>query len=262
MTQTPTDADALLAAIDPARLPRHLAIIMDGNGRWARQQGKSRVEGHRAGIESVREAITTCRELGIEVLTLYAFSGENWQRPRLEVRALMRFLKEFLSKELSTLLDNDIRLATIGDSGRLPPAVQETLEDTIKRTSECSSMTLVLALNYGSRQEIAAAARALAADAAAGRINPDQVDEDTLTGRLETARYPDPDLLIRTSGEQRLSNFLLWQAAYAEFVFSPILWPDFRKADLYRSILDYQGRERRFGLTGEQVRPNKEARSA
>jgi undecaprenyl diphosphate synthase len=249
-------ADTLLAAIDRARLPRHLAIIMDGNGRWAKELGKSRIEGHRAGVQSVREVVTTCRELGIEVLTLYAFSQENWRRPRLEVRALMRFLDEFLKKELSTMLDNDIRLATIGRVEELPPAARATLNDVKQRTAQNTGMTLVLSLAYGGRQEILEAARRLAADARAGKLDPDRITEADLSARLDTAGLPDPDLMIRTSGEQRISNFLPWQMAYTEFWFTPALWPDFRKADLYGAVLDFQSRERRYGLTGDQVTPH------
>ncbi len=247
------DADALRARIDPDRLPRHVAVIMDGNGRWAEHQGRSRIQGHRAGIQSVRETVTACRELGVRVLTLYAFSSENWSRPRLEVRALMRFLEEYLAKELETLLTNDIRLATIGEVGRMPPSVQRALARVKERTRNGREMTLVLALTYGGRDEIVRAARRAAEDAAKGLIHPEELTEARFAAYLDTADLPDPDLMIRTSGEQRISNYLLWQMAYTEFHFTPVLWPDFRPADLYRAILDYQGRERRFGLTGEQL---------
>ena len=259
MTQptTETDVERLLSGIDPARLPKHIAVIMDGNGRWAKRQGRSRIEGHRAGIASVREAVTTCRELGVQVLTLYAFSQENWQRPRLEVRALMRFLDEFLEKELGTLLSNEIRLATIGDVSRLPPRVQRSLERVKERTRDHTGMTLVLALTYGGRAEIVNATRRISEAVAKGELTPDAITEKLFSDYLETAALPDPDLMIRTSGEIRISNYLLWQMAYTEFYFTPTLWPDFRKADLFRAIIDYQGRERRFGLTGEQVAPRK-----
>lgn len=249
------DVERMRARIDPARLPRHIAVVMDGNGRWARERGRNRIEGHRAGIESVRQIVTACRELGVQVLTLYAFSSENWKRPRLEVRALMRFLDEYLHKELSTLVDNEIRLTTIGDLSRIPPGVQQTLESVKQRTRNHKAMTLVLALGYGGRAEIVAAARRAAADAAAGRLDPQTLDEARFSDYLDTAGLPDPDLMIRTSGEFRLSNYLLWQMAYAEFHFTPTLWPDFRKGHLYAALLDYQARERRFGLTGEQVEP-------
>lgn len=247
------EADELFARIDPARLPAHVAIVMDGNGRWARARGGSRIEGHRAGIQSVRETVTTCRELGIKVLTLYAFSNENWHRPRLEVRALMRFLDEYLVKELDTLTKNDIRLATIGRVERLPSHVKETLDRVKEKTRNHKSMTLVLALTYGGRTEIVDAARRAAAAIAKGDLAPDDLTEERFSGFLDTAGLPDPDLMIRTSGETRISNYLLWQMAYTEFHFTPTLWPDFRKASLYRAILDYQSRERRFGLTGEQA---------
>jgi undecaprenyl diphosphate synthase len=245
--------DALRARIDPARLPAHIAVIMDGNGRWAERRGLSRIQGHRAGIRSVRETVTASRELGIKVLTLYAFSSENWNRPRLEVRALMRFLEEYLAKELATLLKNDIRLATIGEVGRMPPSVQRALARVKEQTHRGGEMTLVLALTYGGRDEIVRAARRAAQDAAKGLLRPEELTEARFATYLDTADLRDPDLMIRTSGEQRISNYLLWQMAYTEFHFTPVLWPDFRPADLYRAILDFQARERRFGLTGEQV---------
>ncbi|MDH4229165.1 MAG: isoprenyl transferase [Nitrospirota bacterium] len=244
----------MLARIDPQRLPRHIAIIMDGNGRWARERGKSRIEGHRAGVESVREITTACRELGgIKVLTLYAFSQENWRRPRLEVRALMRFLDEFLRKELETLTHNQIRLSTIGDISRLPPSVLETLDGVRRDTADFDAMTLVLALAYGGRQEILDAVRRIARECVDGTLQPEAITEEVFAAHLDTGNLPDPDLMIRTSGELRISNFLPWQMAYTEFVFTPTLWPDFRRANLYQAILDYQSRERRFGLTGDQM---------
>jgi len=252
-SDTDAVADALRARIDFDRLPRHVAVIMDGNGRWAERRGLSRIQGHRAGIKSVRETVTACRELGVKVLTLYAFSSENWNRPRLEVRALMRFLEEFLVGELATLLKNDIRLATIGEVGRMPPSVQRALARVKAQTEKGGEMTLVLALTYGGRDEIVRAARHAAADAAKGLLRPEELTEARFSAYLDTADLPDPDLMIRTSGEQRISNYLLWQMAYTEFHFTPTLWPDFRPAELYRAILDYQGRERRFGLTGEQL---------
>jgi len=253
------ERQALLERLDRNRLPRHVAVIMDGNGRWARARGRGRIEGHRAGITSVRETVTACRELGIEVLTLYAFSSENWRRPPLEVRALMGFLEEYLARELETLLQNDIRLATIGDLSRMPPSVRRALARVQERTANNRSMTLVLALTYGARDEIVQAARRAARDVADGLITPEQITEERFAGYLDTADLPDPDLMIRTSGEQRISNYLLWQMAYTEFHFTPVLWPDFRPADLYRAILDYQGRERRFGLTSDQLAPGAEA---
>jgi len=247
------EAEALLQRLDRRRLPRHIAVIMDGNGRWARDRGKGRIEGHRAGIASVRETVTACRELGIEVLTLYAFSSENWRRPPVEVRALMGFLEEYLARELSTLVENDIRLTTIGDLSRMPLSVRRALDRVGRRTRDNRSMTLVLALTYGGRGEIAQAARRAARDVAKGLITPEEITEERFAGYLETAGLPDPDLMIRTSGEQRISNYLLWQMAYTEFHFTPALWPDFRRPDLYRAILDFQDRERRFGLTSDQL---------
>ncbi len=253
LTQADSTEAGLLAQIDTDRLPRHIAIIMDGNGRWAKRQGKSRVEGHRAGVKSVREVVTACREIGIDVLTLYAFSSENWQRPRLEVRALMRFLDEFLHKELTTLMDNNIRLATIGNPDRLPPGVQKTLNRVMTQTEHHTGMTLVLALSYGARSEITQAVRAIAERVKQGTLDPADIDEQLISDHLDTRGLPDPDLMIRTSGETRISNYLLWQMAYTEFIFTERLWPEFRRPALYQSIIDYQHRERRFGLTGEQV---------
>ncbi len=245
--------ESLLGAIDLKRLPRHVAIIMDGNGRWAKQRGKPRVEGHRAGIASVREAVETCARLEIDALTLYAFSVENWKRPRFEVVTLMTLLKEYLRRELSTLVENDIRFRVVGRMNELDPSVQKELSRALAATSNCRGMVFNIALNYGGRTEIVDACRSLAQDVAAGRLTPEQIDEETLGSRLGTAGLPDPDLLIRTSGEMRVSNFLLWQIAYAEIWVTPTLWPDFRRRDLYEAILAYQGRERRFGGVSEST---------
>jgi undecaprenyl diphosphate synthase len=239
--------EALLSTMDVKRLPRHIAIIMDGNGRWAKQRGKPRVEGHRAGIASVREAVETCARLEIDALTLYAFSVENWKRPRFEVVTLMTLLKEYLRKELATLVDNDIRFRVVGRMNELDPSVQKELVRGLGATSACRGMTFNIALNYGGRTEIVDACRSLAQDVASGRLTPEQIDEETLGSRLGTAGIPDPDLLIRTSGEMRVSNFLLWQIAYSEIWVTPTFWPDFRKKDLYEAILDFQKRERRYG---------------
>jgi undecaprenyl diphosphate synthase len=237
----------LLDEIDLTRLPRHIAIIMDGNGRWAKQRGSPRVEGHRAGIASVRETVETCARLELEALTLYAFSVENWKRPRFEVVTLMTLLKEYLRKELQNLVDNDIRFRVVGRMNELDPSVQKELIRGLAATSSCRGMTFNIALNYGGRTEIVDACRSLAQDVAAGRLTPEQIDEETLGSRLGTAGLPDPDLLIRTSGEMRVSNFLLWQIAYAEIWVTPTFWPDFRKKHLYEAILDFQKRERRYG---------------
>ena len=232
---------------DLARLPRHVAIIMDGNGRWAKQRGSPRVEGHRAGIASVREAVETCARLELDALTLYAFSVENWKRPRFEIVTLMSLLKEYLNRELANLLKNDIRFRVVGRMNELDASVQKELAKGLAATSSCRGMTFNIALNYGGRTEIVDACRSLANDVASGRLTPEQIDEETLGSRLGTAGLPDPDLLIRTSGEMRVSNFLLWQIAYSEIWVTPTLWPDFRKRHLFEAILDFQKRERRYG---------------
>ena len=244
----------LTAQIDKARLPRHIGVIMDGNGRWAKTQGKPRVFGHHSAVESVRATVEGCAELGVDYLTLYAFSTENWDRPDVEVGALMRLLVDTIGSEMKMMLDNGIRLATIGDTAGLPEATREALAFGIEQTRTGDGMTLILALNYSGKWDIARATRKLAEEAAAGRLHLDGVDEAAISARLSTHAYPDPELLIRTSGEHRLSNFFLWQAAYAEFYFSPVFWPEFRKPDLYAAIVDFQQRERRFGKTSEQLK--------
>ena len=236
-----------LDELDLSRLPRHVAVIMDGNGRWARQRGFPRVQGHRAGIASVREIVETCARLELNALTLYAFSVENWKRPRFEIVTLMSLLKEYLNKELANLLKNDIRFRVVGRMNELDPSVQKELSRGLAATSSCRGMTFNIALNYGGRTEIVDACRSLAHDVAAGRLTPEQIDEETLGSRLGTAGLPDPDLLIRTSGEMRVSNFLLWQIAYSEIWVTPTLWPDFRKRHLFEAVLEFQKRERRYG---------------
>lgn len=243
----------LKSRIDSDKLPEHVAIIMDGNGRWAKAHGQPRVFGHRNGVKSVREVTEAAAELGIRYLTLYAFSTENWRRPAHEVNALMRLLVQTIRKEMRTLQQNNIRLQTIGDTSQLPEKTAEGLRLAIAETAGNTRMTLVLALNYSARQEMVQAARRLVESACRGEMTPDQIDEATLAGHLYTAGMPDPSLLIRTSGENRISNFLLWQIAYAELYFTPVLWPDFRREHLYEAILDYQQRERRFGRTSEQL---------
>ena len=235
------------------KLPKHLAIIMDGNGRWARQKSLSRIEGHIKGIQSVRTVVTTCRELGIEFLTLYAFSIENWRRPVNEVSALMGLLQRYLRKELDKMLENNIRLRAIGDINSLPPDAHDTLIDTVEKTAHCDGMVLTLALSYSGRDEIIRAFRRLVADIKNKRIRPEEVSEETLSNYLSTKDIPDPDLLIRTSGEYRISNFLLWEMAYTEIYVTETLWPEFGKEDLIKALLNYQSRERRFGLTSEQL---------
>lgn len=239
----------------PANHPVHVGIIMDGNGRWAKQRGLPRIEGHRRGVETVRTIIDAAKDLGIKYLTLYAFSVENWKRPGDEVSGLMGLLEFFLKKETKTLVKNQVRLLTIGRTQELPEAVREQLENAKKATAHFTDHTLILALNYGSRTEIVDAARAYAAAVASGKEKLNDSSWATFSRYLYTADIPDPDLIIRTSGETRVSNFLLPQAAYAEFVFVPTLWPDFTKADFAAAVATFAKRERRFGLTSEQLKP-------
>ncbi len=228
-------------------LPRHIAVIMDGNGRWAKRRNLPRLAGHKAGRESVRTIVRTCARLGISVLSLYTFSLENWRRPKREVSGLMRFLKEVLHSEYLELKENNIRLRAMGRLDMLPSGTRKALEETIEKLSGNDGMVLNLCLSYGGRAEIADAARALAVEVREGTVNPDEIDEDTFGGYLYSADLPDPDLLIRTSGELRISNFLLWQLAYAEIVVTDVLWPDFREKHLIWAIREYLARERRFG---------------
>jgi undecaprenyl diphosphate synthase len=239
--------------IDSSRLPKHIAVIMDGNGRWAKQKGKLRVFGHQNGVLAVRDTVEAAAELGIKYLTLYAFSTENWKRPKFEVNALMELLVSTIRKESKTLTDNNIRLQTIGDTESLPAGCRRELQEAIDLTAGHSRMTLILALSYSSKWEILKAVKDIAAKVAAKEISVNNIDESLFNSFLCTANFPDPELLIRTSGEQRISNFLLWQIAYSELYFSDKLWPDFRRDDLYEAILDFQGRERRFGKTSEQI---------
>jgi undecaprenyl diphosphate synthase len=239
--------------IDIDKLPLHVAIIMDGNGRWAIQHGKDRIFGHQQGVESVRNIIEAAAELGIKYLTLYAFSTENWGRPDDEVSALMDIMVQSLSNETDTLLKNNIRLTAIGDLGRLVDDVRARLSETIEVTSDSNGLNLVIALSYSSRWEITEAAKRIASDLNRGILKYESVNEELFEKYLKTQGIPDPDLLIRTSGELRISNFLLWQLAYTELYFTEKLWPDFGKEDFYNAIIDFQKRERRFGKTGEQV---------
>ena len=239
--------------LDTAALPRHIAIIMDGNGRWAEQRGKPRIMGHRGGVESVQEIVRTTRELGIGVLTLYAFSTENWKRPPLEVQALMGLLKTFLESELSTMAQNNVSLRCLGQKDRIPQEVRDVMERVIRETASNSGLILNLALSYGGRDEITQAVQKIARECVDGAISPEAIDQAVLEQHLYTAGLPDPDLMIRTGGETRLSNFLLWQASSAELYFTKILWPDFRKNDLLHAISDFQKRQRRFGKTGAQA---------
>ncbi len=230
-----------------SRIPQHIAIIMDGNGRWAREKGLPRREGHRAGADSVREVVEACKKHGVKFLTLYAFSSENWKRPKAEIRALMALLKEFLRVKTPEMKSQGVRLHAIGRLEDLPSDCQKELSSAIEQTSSNSDLDLVLALSYGSREEIVDAAKQLAREAASGTLNPEDIDNDLMSQKLYTSKIPDPDLLIRTSGERRISNFLLWQISYAEIVISKKFWPDFREPDLKDAIAEYTLRNRRFG---------------
>ncbi|MCA9679255.1 MAG: di-trans,poly-cis-decaprenylcistransferase [Kofleriaceae bacterium] len=238
---------------DQPRLPRHVGIIMDGNGRWAQLRGLPRIEGHREGAQSVRDVTRAARRLGLEALTLYAFSSQNWARPADEVRALMQLLCDYLRDEHDEIMDNQIRLDAIGDVERLPPHVRDPLDALRAESAHHTGMTLTLALSYGGRESIARAIRAVAADVAAGTLAPDDIDVDRFGAYLPTTRLPPLDLLVRTSGEQRISNFMLWELAYAELVFVDVMWPDFRKDQLHEVLDQYAARERRFGLTSGQI---------
>ena len=242
--------------IDPKRIPLHIAIIMDGNGRWAKQRGKLRVFGHESGVTAVRETAETCAEIGVKFLTLYAFSTENWNRPKMEVDALMNLLVKTLNKETKTLMDNNIRLGAIGDLTQLDPQCREQLQETMDITSGNSKMEMYLALSYSSRWEITEATRKIAEMVKTGQLDPEDISQELFSSMLTTKNIPDPELLIRTSGENRISNFLLWQIAYAELYFTPVLWPDFRREHLYEAIYDFQHRERRFGKISEQLNPS------
>ncbi len=243
----------LKSQVDLKKLPKHIAVIMDGNGRWAKEHGKPRVFGHRNGVTSVRETTEAAAELGVEYLTLYAFSTENWNRPRLEVNALMSLLVETLRNEINTLNDNNIRLQAIGDLEKLPPKTHKALLEAIQNTQHNQRMTLVLALNYSAKWEILEATRKISTLVKAGQIDINDINEELFSTSLSTNGIPDPELLIRTSGEARLSNFLLWQVAYAELYFTDIFWPEFNKDAFYQAIINYQNRERRFGKTSEQL---------
>ncbi|MSP09517.1 MAG: isoprenyl transferase [Flavobacteriaceae bacterium] len=239
--------------INPDRVPQHVAIIMDGNGRWAKQKGHMRIFGHRQGVKAVRAAIESAAEIGVGYLTLYAFSTENWTRPEQEVNGLMELLVDTIDSELPTLMKNKIKLATIGDLAKLPKKCQAQLEKTKDKTAENKGLTLVLALSYSGRWDIIEAIKRIGVDVKSGKLTPEEINDEILDKALNTSCFPNPDLLVRTSGEQRISNFLLWEIAYSELYFTPVLWPDFTKDDFYKAIVDYQGRERRFGKTSEQI---------
>lgn len=239
------------------KLPRHIAIIMDGNGRWARMRGKPRTFGHKNGVTSVRETAEAAAEIGVQYLTLYAFSTENWNRPKFEVDALMKLLLQTINKETKTLNKNRIRLNAIGNLDVLPVAIRSRLVQAITDTAQNDKMTLTLALSYSSRWEITEAARQIAREVEEGKLKPENITHDIIEAKLSSFPLPEPELLIRTSGEYRVSNFLLWQIAYTELYFTPKLWPDFRKEDLFEAIYEYQSRERRFGKTSEQIKGKK-----
>jgi len=243
----------IMTKIDLENLPRHIAIIMDGNGRWAKEHAMGRIRGHKRGAQAVRATVRTCREIGIKYITLFAFSVENWGRPTKEIEGLMSLLEEYLAKELKGLHKQGIRITTIGDIDQLKPSVKEKIISAKKVTANNDKMILNLALSYGGRDEIIDAVKKIVQDSQNGKINSDEINKEIFSNYLSTGEMPDPDLLIRTSGEYRISNFLLWQLAYTELYFTKVLWPDFKKEDIIKAIASYQKRERRFGLTGEQL---------
>ena len=242
-----------LSKIDPKKIPQHVAIIMDGNGRWAKQQGMNRIFGHRNALTSVRESVEAASQIGTKAITLYAFSTENWNRPKLEVEALMSLLISSLKKELPGFQKNNIQVKAIGNLSSLPQKAQNTLTDVIEATKENTKVVLTFALSYGSREEIINAVKHISKKIVNKQLSIEEIDENTINNHLYTVSLPEVDLVIRTSGEQRISNFLLWQIAYAEFHFTNVLWPDFRKNDFYKAVSAYQNRERRFGKTSEQI---------
>jgi undecaprenyl diphosphate synthase len=239
---------------DPSQLPRHVAIIMDGNGRWAQRRGLPRVDGHRRGAVAVRDVVRAAREIGLPAITLYAFSAQNWERPPEEVATLMQLLRDYVIDERDEIMENDIRLIAIGDVDRLPEFVKAPLDSLMAESAGNRAMTLCLALSYGGRESLVAAAQKLAEEVARGTLEPGEITEEHISGALQTNGLPRLDLLVRTSGEERLSNFLLWESAYAELYFTDTYWPDFGKEELYRALESYRGRERRFGRTREQIR--------
>ncbi len=241
--------------IDAQKLPQHIAIIMDGNGRWAKEKGEDRLFGHFHGVESVRNIVEGCAELGIGYLTLYAFSTENWDRPQQEVTGLMELLVDTIRKEVPTLNKNNIKLHVIGELAMLPPYAQQELQEALDETSHNTGLNLIMALSYSSRTELVNTVKAIATQVQLGQLQPHHINQDTIQQFLSTSQFPDPELMIRTSGEYRISNFLLYQLAYAELYFTNTRWPDFRKENLYEAIVDYQNRERRFGKTSEQISP-------
>lgn len=254
--KVPANIMDVLQEIDRTKLPRHIAIIMDGNGRWAKERGEDRVYGHHEGVLSVRDIVNTCGELGISYLTLYAFSTENWNRPKEEVNALMELLVNTIRKEIDELKKKNVRLHVIGDFKSLPDICQKELNEAMEMTADNNGVNLILALSYSSRWEIIEAAKKIAKDVAAGKLDADQINDEIFHSYLNTAPFPDPELMIRTSGEYRISNYLLYQLAYAELYFTPVHWPEFRRQHLIEALLNYQQRERRFGKTSEQIQTN------
>ncbi|MBN9482480.1 MAG: di-trans,poly-cis-decaprenylcistransferase [Bacteroidetes bacterium 43-93] len=246
----------ILQSLDKNKMPKHIAIIMDGNGRWAKEQGQDRLYGHYEGVRSVRDIVDACGELGISYLTLYAFSTENWNRPKEEVDALMELLVNTIRKEADELMKNNVRMHVIGDFKSLPAICQKELSEAMDMMANNTGLNLVLALSYSSRWEIVDAAKKMVVDALAGKLKPEDIDDKVFHNYLNTASFPDPELMIRTSGEYRISNYLLYQLAYAELYFTPVHWPAFRRQNLYEAILNYQQRERRFGKTSEQIQTN------
>ncbi len=245
--------------IQSGTIPAHIAVIMDGNGRWAKKRSLPRIAGHNEGVESVRDTVEACGQLGVKYLTLYAFSTENWKRPKDEVSLLMRLLMRALRDETDKLYQNNVKVNTIGDIGSLPQEVQDELFDAIKKTKQNTGLNLYLALSYSGRWDITRAVKKIASDIKQDKLNTEDIDDKTITNYLSTSNVPDPDLLIRTSGEFRISNFLLWQLAYSEIFISECCWPDFRRSELYKAIADFQQRERRFGMVSEQVQKHKPA---
>jgi len=239
--------------IEKTRIPNHIAIIMDGNGRWAKKHGLIRALGHKSGVKAVQQVVEAAVELGVSYLTLYAFSTENWSRPKMEVNALMELMIDALNKEKATFAKNNISLKTIGQTSSLPKRCQKKLAEVVDATATNDGLTLILALSYGAKEEILQAVKSIAKQVEENKLTSENIDEEVFVKQLYTSDFPEPELMIRTSGEQRISNFLLWQLAYSELYFSPVLWPDFKKEDLFEAIVDYQNRERRFGKTTEQL---------
>jgi undecaprenyl diphosphate synthase len=243
----------LLKNINTDKIPQHIAVVMDGNGRWAKKNGFLRAIGHKSGVKAVREVVQACNDIGVKHLTLYTFSTENWNRPIVEVNALMELMVDSLTKELEGFMKNNVKILTIGDTEDLPIRCKRKFADVVAKTANNSGLNLIFALSYSSRKEITSAVKAIAEAVLKNEISPEEINSELIDNHLYTSAIPDPDLLIRTSGELRISNFLLWQLAYAELYFTPILWPDFKKDDLFTAVIDYQQRERRFGKTSEQI---------